>query len=666
MRRFPTPDPRQPERPDGPFDPKMKSRPPRDPAPIIIAAVVFFLIAVILVLAFAPFSPLTESRNTNGVVFDEPGVGRGVSEELPQLPLHLEAVSDFVVFESAGTDLTSVTINIPLKMVAPNEQGLRFYSFLNGRWYPIGEAKVISLSSLEAAVVDSGCGERPLGIGTNDKLLGCAAFPAIPANIAVLRPRSTTGHQIIGSLSSGTVVHDAARDLLTIVSPRDYMPTSNGTISGNPTTVNVKAEVDVIPIIVANDEDAGTTIATILSDPALRTRHVQAIGSLVENEGFAGINLEYTALTDPSLKDSFTEFVSDLADLLHDSERMLILTLPTAANATAAEPFDWVALGSVADLVMVRPTTDPTTYWQAITQGLAFATTTVPSQKLILGLTPFSQRISGNVVSPVGYRQAMFLSSELEVLPPEGLGEVPSDRGVLVTAPNLDPARSATAFDWDKQAAAVTFSFTGADGPVRIYIENAFSFAFKLELVQAFGLRGIAVDNVSASSDIADIWGSVRDFAEIGSPVLVQPSAVQLAPEWIAPMGAEIEASDRVGNAIWHTPSLGGLYTVGIIVSDGASRFLRQIQVEVMEPATSTAPLTDAMPVPEPPPTDTSEPPPTDTPAAPTSEVGTTTPAPQEELDAPAPQPEGTTLTPTPAPFTTTPSPIPPTPIPTP
>lgn len=651
MRRFPTPDPRQSERPDGPFDPKMKSRTPRDPAPIIIAAMVFFLIAVILVLAFAPFSPLTESSGTSDIVFDEPGVGRGVAEEIPQLPLHLEAVSDFVVFESAGTDLTDVTINIPLKMVAPSEQGLRFYSFLNGRWYPIGDAKVIPLSSLEAAVVGSSCGEGALDIGTNSKLLGCADFPAMPANIAVLRPRGTTGHQVVGSLSSGSLVHDAATALLNIVSPRDYMPTSNGSISGNATAVNVKAEVDVIPTIVANDEDAGIAIATILSDPELSTRHVQAIGSLVENEGFAGIDLEYTALTDPSLKGSFTEFISDLADLLHDNERMLILTLPAAASATAAEPFDWVALGAVADLVKVLPTTDPTTYWQATTQGLAFATTAVPPHKLILGLTPFSQKIEGNVVSPVGYRRAMFLSSELAVLPPEGLREVPSDRGILVTAPNLDPARGATAFDWDKQAAAVAFSFTGADGPVRIYIENSFSLAFKLELVQAFGLGGIAIESVSASSDIADIWGSLRDLVEIGTPVLVRPSAVQLAPEWVAPMGAEIEAADRIGTAIWRTPSLEGSYAVGIIVSDGTSRFLHQIQVEVMEPVTSTAPLTDATPLPVPIPTAT---------PAPTPEIGTTTPAPQEELDPPVPQPEGTTLTPIPPFPTPTPSPIPP------
>ena len=288
--------------------------------------------------------------------------------------------------------------------------------------------------------------------------------------------------------------------------------------------------------------------------------------------------------------------------------------------------------------------------------------TAVPSQKLILGLTPFSQKVEGNVVSPVGYRQAMFLSSELEVLPPQGLTEVPSNRRISVTAPNLDPARGATAFDWDKQAAAVTFSFTGADGPVRIYIENTFSLAFKLELVQAFGLGGIAVNNVSASSDIADIWGSLRDLVEIGTPVLVQPSVVQLAPEWIAPMGAEIEAAGRRGTAIWRTPSLEGSYTVGIIVSDGASRFLRQIQVEVTEPFTSTVPPPDATPVALP--TDTPSPTPEAETPSPTPEAETPSPATEEELGTPAPPPEGTTLTPTPVPLTVTPTPIPSTPTP--
>ena len=124
--------PKDPRRPDSPFGPPIKQRPSRDPVPIIIGCVVAFLVALIVILAFTPLSPFRSGSSTGEVVFDAPGIGRGVTEEFPPLPDHLSAVSDYVVFESDRQEIGSITINIPLTSNISSENGLRFYSFING------------------------------------------------------------------------------------------------------------------------------------------------------------------------------------------------------------------------------------------------------------------------------------------------------------------------------------------------------------------------------------------------------------------------------------------------------------------------------------------------------------------------------------------------------
>ena len=656
MRRFPPRNlpPREPEgsgrqqpgRRGGPFDRILRPRSTRDPAPIIIAATVFFLIVVIAILAFASFSPFTGGGGDEGeIVFEAEGI-RGISEKMPDLPPQLEAASQFVVFE-ATTDV-GATIGIPLDSTFQDLTGLRFYSFLSGQWRQVADVTPLPATTL----AESGCLADATGGTGLGRPLACADFPAIPQNLVVLRRLTATDQQVAGSLPAGGTIHPNAIDLLDILNPRDYAPAGDGSVAGTASNVSAGADSLTIPTIVGSDDAGAAAVTAIVSDPNLSESHIQNIVSLVDSGGFEGIDLEYSRLEEGTLRSQFTLFVTTLAQRLHDNDHRLILTLPAATSDSEAGAYDWAVLGQPADLIKILPPADPSTYWERMPNAVRFAAANVDPRKLFLAVSPSSLRLQGTDVSAIGYLQAMFQAAALEVRAPEDPQEIVPGAEVTISALNLDPARGASGIQWSDEVAAVTFSFPDETGTTTVFVQNAFSLAFKLELVQAFNLGGVAVMDASAESDVADIWQTVRDMKEIGIPLLLRPNPAQLAPQWEVPDGGDISVGDRVGAAIWNTPSLAGSYRIVLIVSDGVLRFSRGLQVEV----------TEGGPTPTP----------TGTPTA-TPELFTPTPTPEATPTAtptPTPTPEATpTATPTPTPTpepTPTPPPPPPTPTPTP
>ncbi len=150
---------------------------------------------------------------------------------------------------------------------------------------------------------------------------------------------------------------------------------------------------------------------------------------------------------------------------------------------------------------------------------------------------------------------------------------------VKVVARNLDEGEGASPLSWSDDAAAVSYAIGGTERR-RIFIENKFSVSFKLELVQAYGLAGVAVSDASAQSDVANIWPTVNAFVQSNTVSLVRPNDGMLNPAW------QVEAGD-VGagagtSATWVAPGA-GTYNVTLIVSDGDRRFGRKLAVEVRQ-----------------------------------------------------------------------------------
>ncbi|MGQ9573251.1 MAG: glycosyl hydrolase family 18 protein [Dehalococcoidia bacterium] len=614
---------------EGPFDRLFGSRFERDPAPLIIGGTIIFLAILLLILFLPPVSLLGGGGDEGpGEVTD---VGCGITArriaDVPDLPEGLVALSPFYELtvpaeaEEQGCRLTSISLDTPTQ----DPSNLAFYTYRDGTWMRLAAATLV-----------------------NDGTAAEAELEDIPDNLTVLRLAAAT-YVALGSLPSGTSVDPAAAGLLSIVSPVDYAPTADGSIVGTATSLADQG-FDIYPTIAAREGDAVTAVNTILRDSSLTTRHIEDIVSLAGSGDFRGIDIDYRKV-DASLRSQFSQFVADLAQELHKTGRKLSIALPLPSGRDGnidTGAYDWERLGTAADYVKILPESDQSLYRNRMVQVLRYATRIIEPGKVFLVVSPFSQEKSREGVRALTFLEAMGIANVMTVVPgAEDSANIVGGHQVIITGDNIHRGTGGSGIKWSDETATVTFSYRVDDETRTVWVENVFSAGFKLELVQAFRLGGVAIEDVSEGSGGANIWAAVDSLVRGGLAQLARPHPDNLRPEWTA-SGGTIEAPGTGGAATWIPPDEGGTYEISLIVSDGISRVGRRLTLEVQGTVTPTpTPEEEVTPPPEEtvPPGETETPPPEETETPPPEETETpeATPTPEEtETPEATPTPEET------------------------
>ncbi len=540
---------RERPQPEGPFERLLRQRPERDPAPIIIGGTIAFL-ALVIVLVFV-FSSLLGGGDDSGgdgkTVEVAPGVN-GRLVQMPPLPPGLLAQSQYIEFETE--EAIQAIVGLPLTTPTEDPAGMGFYTYIENRWQRQADVTL-----------------------QQDGKLAQGEFDTVPANLAVLRvlPQS---YQVGASLPHDTTLHGDAGSVQ-ILSPRDYVPASDGSVQGTASEIEVPEGTLLLATIVGSTEDTAAVVDDILDDESKRAQHVQNIAALVENAGLAGIDLEYSSV-DADLSGEFTEFVAALADSLHGSDKRLSLTLPPPTGQKQA--YDWKKLAEKVDFFKVLPIADPETYWEAMPGALAQITRDVDARKVMLVVSPFSIQGQGDSAHAIGYLQAMVLASQAALREPKNPDDMKPGTNIKFVARNLDEGEGASPMKWDTDSLTVSFAMGGTDR-ARIYIENSYSLGFKLELVQAYALGGVSVSDGSGQSDVANFWPALRQFVSTATASLVRPNDAMLVPTWEAPDGGEI--AEASGTSVTWVPDASGQFNIILVVSDGERRFGQKTLVEV-------------------------------------------------------------------------------------
>ncbi|MDP2948684.1 MAG: glycosyl hydrolase family 18 protein [Chloroflexota bacterium] len=617
---------------EGPFDRVLKGRGERDPAPLIIGGAIILI--AILVLVSILCSPLGGGGGGKG-----PGqaadVGCGItakrSDKLPDLPEGLVALSPLYEMdvppeaEKEGCLVTKISLNTPTQ----DSANLGFYTYEGGTWRRLASA----------TLADKGAGAE-------------AQMEKIPANLAVLR-LAAAKFLALGSLPSGTSIDPAAAGLLTIVSPADYVPTADGSVSGTATGLPADQGFDVYPTIAAWDGDAVQAVNTILASPGLRTSHIESVVSLAETGNFRGVDIDYRQVN-AAVSSEFSEFVAALAQELHKAGRKLIITLPLPSvrdTTIDTGAYRWEELGKAADYVKLLPEDDQSLYRTRMPQVLRFAQSIIEPGKVFLVISPFSHEKSKEGVRALTFLEAMGIANMMSVRDPQDPADIVGGRRVLIIGDNIYRQTGASGIKWADETATVTFSYRSDDETRTVWVENVFSVGFKVELAQAFRLGGLAIEDVSEGSGGANIWPAVDSFVKGGLARLERPHPDNLRAEWDTGGAGTIEAGVS-GAATWIAPDEGGTYEISLVVSDGFSRVGRRLSLDVEGIATATpTPSPEATPTPEETltPEATATATPTGTPAA--TETPTATATPQA-----TPTPVGATETPTATPEGGTPT----------
>lgn len=198
--------------------------------------------------------------------------------------------------------------------------------------------------------------------------------------------------------------------------------------AGGTFTTNYKADdpdmraalagTQLVPTIknYVNGKFDGALVATIVSDPALREKHAETLTQLVIDRGFDGIDIDYESVP-TTARANFTAFITLLAGKLHDSRRMLSVTVhakttDTTRNGPGAQ--DWAALGAVADSVKIMAYDK---HWSTSEAGAispldwldevaTYAESTIPEGKAIIGLPWYGYDWLGTSGKSVTFAQA--------------------------------------------------------------------------------------------------------------------------------------------------------------------------------------------------------------------------------------------------------------------
>lgn len=295
-----------------------------------------------------------------------------------------------------------------------------------------------------------------------------------PARIAPLGHGLALGYLYDPGASSAEAVAELKPYLpfLTGIMPDWYSIDAQGELGGSTDTGVMRFALrhHLLTFAVVAEMNPGTAQA-LLASPVARRRAVAQMLTMVEADGFDGVNLDWEGLY-PSDRRAFTTFVDSLAAAFHRQGYYVTLSLPAETRATASPgdswtgAYDYRALGRAADLMMVMAYDE---HWQGGPPGpiagkawvrsvLTYTISQVSPAKVILGIPGYGYDWSGEGAIALTFEQAQALEHE------------------------YDPSTATNHFQYVQNGTLHS-----------VWFENTASLLSKVSLVSGFELRGIAL-----------------------------------------------------------------------------------------------------------------------------------------------------------------------------
>ena len=334
---------------------------------------------------------------------------------------------------------------------------------------------------------------RVLLVGVVVAVLIGATVTAGSASVGPAAATPATGYQI--PLVVGAVPYwdeqearntlETHSDELDVASPWSYAVAADGSVQLQPDLLVAGEQalaarlrelgIKVIPTVA--NTTAGlwdsVTVSKVINDPQLRRVHVNSIVSLIESNGFDGIQIDYEDLPADD-RASFSAFVTDLADAVHKAGKVLYVTVHVkeddAGYDTRNKSQDYAAIGKAADLVCLMAydwhwstgPSGPIAPYDWVQRVLTYSVTQIPPSKILLGVGLFGYDWVGTTATSLTWRQVVALAGQYRV----------------------DET-------WDVGAQSPHFSYTVHGVRHDVWYENGLSAAAKFDLARRYRLGGV-------------------------------------------------------------------------------------------------------------------------------------------------------------------------------
>ena len=232
------------------------------------------------------------------------------------------------------------------------------------------------------------------------------------------------------------------------------------------------------------------TATLVLTDAEIRSRVLNNALAVMKQKGYLGLDVDFEYI-EPSLRDEYTAFLKEAADLMH--ENGFILSTDLAPKISANQPgflygaHDYPAIGAVADQVFLM------TYEWGYTFGppmavsplnmvravLRYAVSAIPREKILMGIPNYGY--DWKLPFERGTSVAVSLGNE----------------GAVALA-----AKRHAAIQFDEKAASPWYNYWAGTTQHVVWFEDVRSIQAKLALADEFGLKGVGY------------WNLMRPFAQ--------------------------------------------------------------------------------------------------------------------------------------------------------
>ncbi len=323
--------------------------------------------------------------------------------------------------------------------------------------------------------------------------------------------------------------------VMDIVSPYWYTLKGDGTLASRDSSAHqwvagqVREAGAKLYVMINNEKNQ----TAMLDDAALRSKGARNILELVRVRGYDGVTIDFEALP-ARCRDSFTAFVRELAQLLHEEGHELAVALEARVKdppvGYGADAHDYAQLARYADLVGIM-TYDQHGKWSGpgpvagidwVEAVVRYALRHIPAEKLLLGIAGYGYDWGGD--------------GRIDIVSADGALELARQVGASV--------------EWDNRAQVPHFTYVRSGVTHQVWFENSYSVARKIALAQHYGLAGVALWRIGYED--ARMWDVLGEARNVAAP----PTGAGLFPD--------------IGPDHWAYAAVEHLVESGIVVGDGS------------------------------------------------------------------------------------------------
>jgi spore germination protein YaaH len=401
-----------------------------------------------------------------------------------------------------------------------------------------------------------------------------AELTYLPQSVVVMQTK-TVQPSVSADLRPVAEVPGQAQGVVTQINPQGLYLDTDGTIRGDPGVLprpDQETGYTVVPTV-RNWEDGAPPrsdlIDNMLIDQASQEEHIRLMVRLAVEYGYPGLDVDYRGIN-PDLRAEYTQFITKLADALHEQGKQLGVRLEqplqVALDRWETGAYDWVAIGAAADTVKIAIPSDPSAYAPGgqMDATLHWAVGQVNRYKLQLLITTYSTDWFNGSEKELPFTQALAPFSQVSA---EG-GATVLNPGQEVSFALSSPQPS-TDIQFDSNSGLYWYAYLNDAGEQHtVWLENGASIARKLQFAIDYHLAGVAVRNLLAEEGDNQIWKAVREYSGLVIPPVEQHLRIVWHVQSAAGQLVAQESTDLTSPRFqWTVPQETGEYRIRALLS---------------------------------------------------------------------------------------------------